>query len=168
MNAYPVKPTSGGQPLNGLYRQLASSPDWVQEAKLDGVRAYWDGFDLWSRTGNKLPRCEEVKAVLPRGIPFDGEIVYGLEGPVFWLFDMPGLPEGQAYTQRRATLEHIYKGFHDKTKLCIKLTPYVTWDDVERLSLEGVVFKKRDSRYEMAHRAGVKTASWVKFVARLL
>jgi ATP-dependent DNA ligase len=167
--AYPVKPMRGGTPLNGLYRRLASSPEWVCEAKLDGVRAFWDGEELWSRTGNKLPRCEEVKKHLPRSLQLDGELVYGKDNEPtrYWVFDFAG-PKGfdrlaAFYTDRRAVIADLLKALSPACGDVVKLTPYVTWDDVERLGLEGVVFKRKDSLYEMAHRPGVKVPYWVKF-----
>jgi ATP-dependent DNA ligase len=167
MPTFPVKPTSGGRPLSSFYHQLARDPKWVQEAKLDGVRGWWDGEELWSRTGNRLPRVERVKALLPRGVPLDGEIVHGAAGPVYWLFDLPSMADAP-YTERRAALEALHAGRAHAFGNIVRLAPYVTWDDVERLDLEGVVFKRTASRYRTAHRPGVKTPDWVKFVARML
>mgnify|MGYP005685623673 CR=1 FL=1 len=54
-----------GQPVEGY---------WMSE-KLDGVRAYWDGYaSFWSRLGNKLKVPAEVSALMPLGMPLDGEL----------------------------------------------------------------------------------------------
>jgi len=119
------------------------------------VRAYWDGAELWSRTGLRLPRCDDIRAALPRGIAFDGEVVRG----TYWVFDLPNC--AGIYTERRSALVctlALVRGAR------VRLTPHVTWEDVERLGLEGVVFKRKKSRYPpLAHRPGVQTPAWVKF-----
>lgn len=90
---------------------------WFAAEKLDGVRAYWDGDTLWSRSGRAIP----VPAVLRRQLPLchlDGEIWAGraargpalcaargnwLPGVRFMIFDCPttdGLwPERLAYAR---------------------------------------------------------------------
>src|SRR5206468_10999995 len=48
---------------------------WLSE-KLDGVRAYWDGKQLWSRLGNVLHAPDWFVAGLP-DVPLDGELWLG-------------------------------------------------------------------------------------------
>ena len=185
IEGYPVKPLSGGSPLNGLYHQLASSSSWACEAKLDGVRAYWDGTELWSRTGNRLPRVDDLKALLPdleQGYGFDGELVKG----TYWIFDFKApLRSGMSdmgYFDRRQVLTRMFTPDPQRDSAIpvdlrlpawrlrepvvaerVRLMPQVTWDDVERLDLEGVVFKRVTSKYTLAHRPGTKNADWIKF-----
>ena len=50
---------------------------WMSE-KLDGVRAYWDGRTaFWSRAGNQFKVPAEVAAMMPLGMPLDGELWMG-------------------------------------------------------------------------------------------
>ena len=37
------------------YRGGLHLPDWLVSEKYDGVRAWWDGQALYSRTGRRLP-----------------------------------------------------------------------------------------------------------------
>ena len=46
---------------------------WISE-KLDGVRAYWDGANFWSRNGNQFPAPAWFKAGLPTDQALDGEL----------------------------------------------------------------------------------------------
>lgn len=78
---------------------------WLASEKLDGVRAYWDGDTLWSRSGRPIPLPSHLRRQLP-SCPLDGEIWagYGRRGPAlaaargnwapgvrFMVFDRPGL-----------------------------------------------------------------------------
>jgi len=49
---------------------------WISE-KLDGVRAYWDGRDFYSRQGNPFPVPEWFKEGLPTDQALDGELWCG-------------------------------------------------------------------------------------------
>jgi len=53
---------------------------WIVSEKLDGVRAYWDGAVMWSRSGREIPLPPEWHAALPEGIELDGEIYDGIDG----------------------------------------------------------------------------------------
>lgn len=90
---------------------------WLSE-KLDGIRAYWDGEQLWSRLGNafEAPKC--LTDHLPHGIALDGELWLGRhrgalgqanaivksgqgwERFQFHLFDAPEYPEDFALRYR--------------------------------------------------------------------
>ena len=53
---------------------------WIVSEKLDGVRAYWDGAVMWSRSGREIPLPLEWRAALPAGVALDGEIYDGIDG----------------------------------------------------------------------------------------
>lgn len=46
---------------------------WLMSEKLDGVRCYWDGSNMYTRTGKPFYPLDEWKAKLPR-IALDGEL----------------------------------------------------------------------------------------------
>ena len=48
---------------------------WMSE-KLDGMRAYWDGTALYTRTGNRIDAPSEMLSQLP-AMPLDGELFIG-------------------------------------------------------------------------------------------
>jgi DNA ligase 1 len=51
---------------------------WWMSEKLDGVRAYWDGKNLYSRNGIQFVHCpEEWKRNLPSDVHLDGELFMG-------------------------------------------------------------------------------------------
>jgi DNA ligase 1 len=47
---------------------------WYMSEKLDGVRCYWDGKNLYSRNGNKFYPPAYFKAALPKDFHLDGEL----------------------------------------------------------------------------------------------
>jgi DNA ligase-1 len=49
---------------------------WLSE-KLDGVRAYWDGTDFFSRNGNRFDSPLWFKKLLPTDVHLDGELYAG-------------------------------------------------------------------------------------------
>ena len=46
---------------------------WLMSEKLDGIRCYWDGACMYSRTGHIINAPKEWKNNLPN-IPMDGEL----------------------------------------------------------------------------------------------
>lgn len=65
-------------PLANVYREGVALEDyWVSE-KLDGVRAYWDGTQFWSRGGHVYPAPDWFTAGFPEH-PLDGELWSGRE-----------------------------------------------------------------------------------------
>ncbi len=49
---------------------------WMQE-KLDGIRAIWDGAELWTREGHRIDAPAWWTAALPDGTALDGELWAG-------------------------------------------------------------------------------------------
>src|SRR5690606_15002235 len=77
---YPPQANAGPPaiPLANVYHPGVNLEDyWVSE-KLDGVRAYWDGEQLWSRGGHVYAAPDWFTAQFPRH-PLDGELWSGRE-----------------------------------------------------------------------------------------
>lgn len=151
-----IKPIKGGPPNQSLYQSLASSPDWLCQAKLNGKRALWDGHTLWSRQGNVIEG--EVEEAL-KGIStmFDGEWVRG----VYYIFDLPDSPH--PLSDRVQGIESIVDLIDSPY---VRMCPIVQdWTEVRKNEWEGVVFKRKSSRYRRAHVANSETSDWVKFRA---
>lgn len=55
---------------------LTDPTGWWLSEKLDGVRAYWDGKQFWSRLGNRFHAPAWFVAGLP-SVPLDGELWLG-------------------------------------------------------------------------------------------
>lgn len=60
----------GGQDVSG----------YVVTEKYNGCRAYWDGFDMWTRGGLKVNLPDSWRKALPAGIHLDGEVYDGIDG----------------------------------------------------------------------------------------
>lgn len=50
---------------------------WWMSEKYDGLRAYWDGHQLWTRQGNLIQAPDYFVSELPRGVALDGELWIG-------------------------------------------------------------------------------------------
>lgn len=159
--------------MDDLYLRLAEDPKWVCQAKLDGRRALWDGSRLWSRQGNPLDLCEPLVSLLRThsgGVELDGEYVTvtgtGRREACFWVFDIPTyhkMPLEGRWELLELTLAPMMGSGY------VELCPSeVSWEDVAEHEWEGVVFKKRDSRYKRGISPGKTVGSWIKYRAAWL
>jgi DNA ligase-1 len=48
--------------------------NWYMSEKLDGVRCYWNGSNMYSRNGNLFYPPDFFKKALPKNICLDGEL----------------------------------------------------------------------------------------------
>jgi bifunctional non-homologous end joining protein LigD len=165
---------------------LPEGPDWMYEVKLDGYRALLTKHEghvrVRSRRDRPLeyPEVEAAAAQLKAdSVVLDGEIVavdrhgrpafqalqhrgaYPGHAVVFYAFDvlhfngedLTGLP----LEERRANLQKIVTGSGLLISQELPGTAAQVITAVQRLGLEGVIAKRRDSRYD-ARRSG----AWVK------
>jgi bifunctional non-homologous end joining protein LigD len=176
--------------LATLEREVPTGKDWLHEVKWDGYRSICriagGEAELWSRQGNDLTARfpavakELAKAVRTPDCVLDGEVCALDEqgrssfsamqqgtGPlvlfVFDLLEVDGEPLlDRSLTERRERLE----GLLDKRNPTVRLSE--AFDDGPGLyeaaraqHLEGIVSKKRDSRYQ----PGRRTRDWLKIKA---
>ena len=47
---------------------------WLMSEKLDGIRCYWDGSNMYSRTGLMFHPPTWFKDILPSDMALDGEL----------------------------------------------------------------------------------------------
>jgi bifunctional non-homologous end joining protein LigD len=175
--------------LARLVSELPESADWQYELKLDGYRTEVvkrdGGVDVYSRRGNrvndKYPSIAAAFKNFPAESVIDGELVVldskgrpnfnrlqnlrRGEQPFFYAFDIlaykgrdvSGLPLGE----RRPILESAVSGTDDPVRLSPVFDSPVR--DIVRAvrenELEGIIAKRRDSKYE----AGKRTGAWVKY-----
>jgi bifunctional non-homologous end joining protein LigD len=166
---------------------LPEGPEWVYEVKLDGYRALLLKHDgrvrLRSRKDKPLS-YPEVEAAAERlkaaSVTLDGEIVavdqigrpsfqalqhrsaHPRHAIVFYAFDVLHL-NGEDLARlpleaRRAHLPEIVKGSGILISQVLPGTGQQVIAAVQRLGLEGVIAKRKDSRYDAAQRSG----AWVK------
>lgn len=58
----------------------ADPTGWLMSEKLDGWRAFWDGYTLRTRTWLPIHAPASITALLPQGIALDGELWAGRGG----------------------------------------------------------------------------------------
>lgn len=64
---------AAGPMLPQVYSEQAEVEGWLMSEKLDGVRGYWDGRQLWSKNGHLFhPPAEFTRGLPP--FPVEGEI----------------------------------------------------------------------------------------------
>lgn len=154
---------------------IGSNPSgcWVSE-KFDGVRGYWDGERLFSRTGNEFTPPAWWAAKLPQGVALDGELWLGrgrygeVMGQMkrnvpqdevwrqmrFAVFDAPHAPG--AMEDRQAYVARVLLGligcpaFHVEQRRCRGHAHLRTMlREVYALGGEGVMLRAAGSAYEV-------------------
>jgi DNA ligase D-like protein (predicted ligase) len=170
-----------------VVQALPEGEEWIYEVKLDGYRALLlkdDGrVELRSRKDKAL-HYPEVEAAARRlnadSVVVDGEVValdasghpsfqalqhraaHPGHAIVFYAFDLIHL-DGEdlrplSLEQRRARLPRVLKGSGILLSQELPGSAADVITAVQQLGLEGVIAKRRDSRYDAAQR----TAPWVK------
>jgi bifunctional non-homologous end joining protein LigD len=149
-----------------LTQERFTGPEWTFERKFDGIRllAFRQGTDIRLLSRNQLPQnCPPVAAAIANlvvhDVILDGELTWGKAGVVYHVFDVPWL-NGQDLTprtleERRAALHAI--GLSAPLQIVTPLTDATPWETACREGWEGVIAKRRDSRYE--HR---RSPHWLK------
>jgi ATP-dependent DNA ligase len=145
------------------YERFAG-PDWIFERKLDGIRllAFKNGgrVELFSR--NRLPQdLPSVAAAVGRlpvtDVVLDGEVTW--DGGSYHVFDVMWIDGrdvmGLPLVERRALLERL--PLRAPLERVAELDDAKPWERACREGWEGVVAKRRDSRYEQR-----RSPHWVK------
>lgn len=139
---------------------------WVSE-KLDGMRAYWTGKEMLTRTGKKVHVPKWFADKLPHKVELDGELFVGRGKfqktisvvrkikPIdeewtlirYHVFDAPGLDK--PYEDR---VEYI-RGLENDVLIPVKTWPLTTsvekeLQKVEAMGGEGIMLRKPKSKYE--------------------
>jgi bifunctional non-homologous end joining protein LigD len=147
-----------------LTQERFAGPEWTFERKLDGIRllAFKDarGVRLLSRTQHlqDLPRIAEAIERLPvREAILDGEVEW--DGSAYHVFDVMWL-DGRDVTalpieERRALLDRL--PLRPPLLRVLPLDDAEPWLRAAREGWEGVIAKRRGSRYE--HR---RSPHWLK------
>jgi ATP-dependent DNA ligase len=149
-----------------LTQERFTGPEWVFERKFDGIRllAFKRGADVRLLSRNRLPQqipaVAQPIATLPVGdLVLDGEVTWGSTGVTYHVFDILWL-DGRDVTaltldERRALLDAL--PLHGSVQRVPPLDDPKPWERACREGWEGVIAKRRGSRYE--HR---RSPHWVK------
>ena len=149
-----------------LTRERFAGPDWVFERKLDGIRllAFKDGPSVRLYSRNRLP--QELPAIanaiahLPvSSVILDGEIIWGAHDAGYHVFDIMWI-DGRDLTalplvERRALLAAL--PLVAPLRRVPEIIDAAPWERARCEGWEGVIAKRRDSRYE--HR---RSPHWLK------
>jgi len=148
-----------------LTQERFTGPEWVFERKFDGIRllAFKHDSDVRLFSRNRLPQNIPSVARAIAGLPvtkliLDGEITWDRSG-AYHVFDIVWLDDRDVRSlpldERRELLRHLplTPPLHHVTAL----DDANPWERAEREGWEGVIAKRRDSRYE--HR---RSPHWLK------
>jgi bifunctional non-homologous end joining protein LigD len=167
MNAFPdwLEPMAAT-----LTQERFTGPEWLFERKYDGIRllAFKQGPEVRLYSRNRLPQNIPGVAAAIAGLPvrdaiLDGEITWDRQN-AYHIFDVLWL-DGRSVTSlpleaRRALLQQLpFQGPLQRVPLIDGDAP---WDRACREGWEGVIAKRRDSRYE--HK---RSKSWLKMKCEL-
>ena len=149
-----------------LTQERFTGPEWIFERKFDGIRllAFKQGTDVRLFSRNRLPQNNpsivEAIANLPvDDVILDGEVTWRDGTIVYHVFDIMWLA-GRDVTslpldERRALLSEL--PFHSPLQRVTSLDEPKPWERARSEGWEGVIAKRRDSRYE--HR---RSPHWLK------
>jgi bifunctional non-homologous end joining protein LigD len=149
-----------------LTQERFAGPEWIFERKLDGIRllAFKNGSDVRLYSRNRLPQHMPAIADAIAGLPvhdviLDGEVTWGAGAASYHVFDVMRL-DGRDVTslaleERRALLSRmpLRRPLHRVEAL----DDDKPWERACREGWEGVIAKRRGSRYE--HR---RSPHWLK------
>jgi ATP-dependent DNA ligase len=148
-----------------LTQERFTGPEWIFERKYDGIRliAFKKGQDVRLFSRNRLqqdiPRVARAIADLPaENLILDGEITWDRSG-AYHVFDIAWLGDRDLRSlpleERRELLKHL--PFTPPLQRVAEVKDPNPWERAEREGWEGVIAKRRDSRYE--HR---RSPHWLK------
>jgi bifunctional non-homologous end joining protein LigD len=149
-----------------LTEERFTGSDWIFERKLDGIRllAFKNGPEVRllsrNRLSQNLPTITAAIASLPvHDVILDGELMWGAQGVGYHVFDIMWL-DGRDVTSlpldaRRALLGGL--PLEPPFQRVPPIDDREPWERARREGWEGVVAKRRDSRYE--HR---RSPLWLK------
>ena len=149
-----------------LTQERFTGPEWIFERKFDGIRllAFKNGPDVRLLSRNRLPQnipaLAQAVAELPvADVILDGEITWGERRPAYHVFDIVWL-DGRDVTslsldERRSLLQRL--PFRAPLQRVALLDESKPWERACAEGWEGVIAKRRDSRYE--HR---RSPLWLK------
>ena len=149
-----------------LTQERFTGPEWIFERKYDGIRllAFKQGREVRLLSRNRLPRSfppiAAAIARLPvRDLILDGEVTWGKPGVMYHVFDVLWLDDRDvtalSLDERGALLDTLT--LQRPLERVTPLTGAKPWERACSEGWEGVIAKRRDSRYE--HR---RSPHWLK------
>jgi bifunctional non-homologous end joining protein LigD len=156
-----------------LSEERFSGPEWIFERKFDGIRglAFKRGSSVTIYSRNHLPQHRpDIVAVIQslecRECILDGELSWHEQASGYDVFDLLWLDgrdlTGLTLMERRTILRTLLRTLpRTKARTLVRVTAEVTgekpWETACKDGWEGVIAKRRDSKYE--HR---RSKQWLK------
>jgi bifunctional non-homologous end joining protein LigD len=148
-----------------LTQERFVGPDWIFERKFDGIRllAFKQGSDIRLFSRNRLPQnipsvAEAISKLPVHDAILDGEVTWDRSG-AYHVFDVLWLDGHDVMSrpldERRALLNGL--PLHPPLQRVVALDDPEPWTRACSEGWEGVIAKRRDSRYE--HR---RSPHWLK------
>jgi bifunctional non-homologous end joining protein LigD len=148
-----------------LTQERFTGPEWIFERKFDGVRllAYKRGPSVTLLSRNRLTQsvptvADAVAKLRPRELILDGELTWGGGGVAYHVFDvmwLDGDVTALGLDERRGLLNEL--PLQSPLRRVTAIDEPRPWERACREGWEGVIAKRRDSRYE--HR---RSPHWLK------
>src|SRR5512145_3170105 len=149
-----------------LTQERFSSPDWIFEQKLDGIRliAFKQGENVRLYSRNRLPQdmpsiARAIASLPVRDAILDGEVTWGGNGAFYHVFDVMWLDGADVMSlplsERQRLLANL--PLPPPLRRVSALDDPEPWERARREGWEGVVAKRRDSRYEQR-----RSPHWLK------
>jgi bifunctional non-homologous end joining protein LigD len=150
-----------------LTEERFTGPEWVFERKYDGIRAlaFKQGKSVRLLSRNKLPQhnprvTDAIASLEPRDVVLDGELTWrGVERVAYYVFDVLWLDgrdlTGLPLDERRKILKSL--SLRAPLQRVTSLDEPSPWERACKEGWEGVIAKRRDSRYE--HK---RSRHWLK------
>jgi bifunctional non-homologous end joining protein LigD len=149
-----------------LTQERFTGPEWIFERKLDGIRllAFKQGTDVRLFSRNRLPQrippLVEAIANLPvHDVILDGEVTWDAGEVAYHVFDIMWLNGRDVRSLRLDERRALVSGLPLRPPLrrVASLDDPRPWERASQEGWEGVIAKRRDSRYE--HR---RSPHWLK------
>jgi bifunctional non-homologous end joining protein LigD len=149
-----------------LTQERFTGPEWIFERKLDGIRllAFRNGSDVRLYSRNRLPQnmpniAAAIATLSVDDVVLDGEVTWGSQSVTYHVFDVMWI-DGRDVTslpleERRALLAKL--PLRAPLARVQSLDDERPWERAAEEGWEGVIAKRRDSRYE--HR---RSPHWLK------
>lgn len=149
-----------------LTKERFAGPEWIFERKFDGIRliAFKQGSDVSLFSRNRLPQhlpaiADAIGRLPVREAILDGEVTWGGGAATYHVFDLmwiDGRDVTAAALEERARLLDALS-FSPPLARVTELEGPRPWERACAEGWEGVIAKRRDSRYE--HR---RSKNWLK------
>ena len=163
--AYPPKPLYLS-PRSPLFKELDNDPNWIAERKINGRRVIivgeFDGVKVYTRQKRLIEMRKESKIQFGTGL--DGELEFKTkkmfifdcfmwEGKRLWRYPL---------IQRKDILSKLALDDDMERLVPVELNKLKFYEDCIKAGDEGIVIKRKDSKWQGDLKSSKKVAEWLK------